>query len=291
MAAGPRRRDGPHTHRQAPHERDTDAKSGAPHAETPRKRGRASRGLERVHSLRSDRHFTHAHNQIDLRRTDTLNPVTTQSRRVLADDTDAVRQLIELGSLDHDLAEAQRAFTRAQDALSDDPALAAMATDAGVVVYGRCFHSSNRRRRLDEFITVPGHLQGVHEAIMVLRNRTVAHSESAQQPTHPFIELESDEDGQVAVQRVVAMTVRLPVPIWLPHRALALIQELRDGVADALAPVEATVIAEASPRAATLWTNGHLPQLVPTAESWRPGQRRERHPARAEIHIPLGDLS
>ncbi|CAM5530874.1 hypothetical protein [Leifsonia shinshuensis] len=212
----------------------------------------------------------------------------TEKRQLVTEESEAARLLIELGSFDHDLGEAERAFVRAQDLLPDDPALAALVTDAGVVAYGRCFHKSGRRQKLDDLIAIPAQYQGTHDSVMHMRNRTVAHSESAQQVTLPVVELERDANGTINPTRALAMTIRHPVPNSFAPRALTLIKEIRALLAQTLAQTRADVVAEVDPT--DLWTNGRPPQLVPTTAEWDAGARRDRFPTGAEIPVHLPDL-
>lgn len=216
----------------------------------------------------------------------------SEQKQVIIPDSSEARALAGLGSLSADLGEARRTVELAVDyeeAENDrERAVYRQLISHAVVVYGRVQTKSGARKALWSFISVPANLQATHDQAMLLRNRTIAHSESDLETSHAIAVL-TNESGVVDIVRVFVVVSSAPPPHPFVHQLLALIKELQRLLKPELDRARLAVVASLDAQQRNeLWRDGMQPQLKPGLESdWEPGVKRPPYPTSHEIPIHL----
>jgi len=213
-----------------------------------------------------------------------------ESKQVVVPDSPEARRLALLGGFAADLIEVADAFAIAETFLGakDEPGatIYRLLVAHGVVAYARCFADSKVRAKLGTLISVPPEFANTHNALMKLRNRTIAHSESNLQPTYAVVDL-SHDGTTVAVDRALSITITTGTPSPDVQQARLLVTELQAALQlelDAAKTAVAASIDEAF--ANSLWTTGERLQLTPTDfTEWTPDTRRPKYPKSHEVPI------
>lgn len=204
----------------------------------------------------------------------------------MAPDSPQVRQLIQLYSLGSDLADAIEILELAQDA---DAKLQHSLAAHAVTIYGRTFRS-NVRGELSEFVDFDEEDTAMRETLKLLRNRTIAHSESTMSVTQVILDLERDPTGAVAVERTRGLTAQTHMPSLLvtdfkAHvlRAKSMLESevknARAKLGDSLTSEELKDLFECPRRA----------RFIPLPfGDWEPGKRRSKDQPHPEQPILMG---
>ena len=213
-----------------------------------------------------------------------------ESKQIVVPDSPEARTLALLGGFAADLIEVADAFAIAEsfsDAKQEPGAtIYRFLVAHGVVAYARCFADSNVRARLGTFVSVPPEFADTHDALMKLRNRTIAHSESNLQPSFAVVDL-SHDGTTVVVDRALSITITTGMPRPIVQKARLLVTELQASLQsefDAAKTAVAVSIDVAS--ANSLWTTGERLRLTPTDfTEWTPDTRRPKYPKSHEVPI------
>jgi len=216
-------------------------------------------------------------------------------KQVAVPDSPEARRLALLGGYHADLMEAEGTLDLAETFTSDTDQRGSdiyrCLVAHAVIAYARCFVNSKVRESLSTILSVPSAYEDAHRAMMVMRNRTVAHSESALQVTYAVVDLRHVEQ-ETTVDRALSITFGTGIPRPVVEQVRLLITELRAALQVHFDAAKAALVASLDETAVEdLWVNGKQPCLVPTSNSqWSADTRRAEYPASTETPIYVGWL-
>jgi len=216
-------------------------------------------------------------------------------KQVAVPDSPEARKVVLLGGYSADLMEAEDTLNLAATFTSDTDQrgsdLYRFLIAHAVIAYARCFANSNVREKLDAIVPVPPAHVDVHQAIMDVRNKTIAHSESTLQVTYAVVNLRHVEQ-ETTVERAMSITFGTGIPRPVVEQWQRLITDLRAALQVLIDVAKAELIASLDDTAATwLWDHGEQPRLVPTSDAaWVANAKRGKYPASAEAPIYVGWL-
>lgn len=216
-------------------------------------------------------------------------------KQVAAPDSPEARKIVLLGGYTADLIEAAEALeiagTFSGETAKPGSDIHRFLVAHAVIAYARCFANSNVREKLDTIVAIPSQHVDVHQAMMDVRNKTVAHSESTLQVTYASVDLRHVGE-ETTVERAVAITFSHPIPRLVIEQLQRLITDLRAALQVHFDVAKAELISSLDGTAASgLWDHGVQPRLVPTSDAeWVANARRGKYPASAETPIYVGWL-
>lgn len=214
-------------------------------------------------------------------------------KQVAVPDSPEARKVVLLGGYSADLIEAVEALEIAETFSGET---AKPGSDVyrfliahAVIAYARCFANSNVRAKLDTIVPVPTVHADIHQAMMDVRNKTVAHSESTLHVTYGVVDLRHVGE-ETTVERALAITFSNGIPRPVVERLQRLITDLRAALQVHFDIAKAELIASLDGAAASgLWDHGEQPRLVPTSDAeWVANARRGKYPATSEAPIYVG---
>jgi hypothetical protein len=206
-------------------------------------------------------------------------------------DSPQARALAAVASLRVDIDRAMAAldaWDRIPPDQADSALLRAALLERAIIALGRVLTASNVRPALQQFVSPPPEGEDEIEVLIHLRNRTVAHSESANtDASAPFVRLRKEAlDGSVVGISISAVTTSVEIPHSYRNRLRGL-AEWAKSAASAAAPVAQAELFEVvkDMDLEAMWQKGHQTVRLSAhpLEDWEPGARRGKYPEPSEF--------
>lgn len=161
----------------------------------------------------------------------------------MVDDSEDARLFIELSSHAADLVEARDALGEALRSMSDPDSPLRNAERSLVanaaMAYCRSSFPSKVRRPVTDFIEIPQALIATHELVAMLRNRTIAHSQSELSVTYALGVLDPEA---LEVLDVTAPNISSSMPPEQVRRFADLVDAATDRLDEVIEPVRLTLM-------------------------------------------------
>lgn len=210
----------------------------------------------------------------------------TGHAQTLAPDHPIVRELIEVFSLNHDLSEAAETLNATSNVESD---VRQMLIAHAITAYGRTF-KSNVRSELTRYIDFNDEEASTRELLKVLRNKTIAHSESTMSTTNVLFDLGRSDDGELSITQVRGFTSSTAFPDKV---VVAFGQHVKN--AQTLLAAKSERLREAltqefdADALMRLFKSPQRPRFVPLRfNEWDPSKRRPKFQADSEQPLLMG---